>query len=86
MKAETLFNKTARGKAEMEARSHGLSARQRRVLILINGHNDVAELQRLVQLDDAIDIVGFLLAEGFIEPASGEPQSTSVAARDYSLG
>jgi hypothetical protein len=85
MKAETLFNKTAKGQAEMESRSHGLSARQRRVLILINGYNDVAELQRLVQFDDAIDIIGFLLTDGFIEPSSEEPQSTSVAARDYSL-
>lgn len=85
MKAETLFNKTAKGQAEMESRSHGLSARQRRVLILVNGDNNVAELQRLVQFDDAIDIIGFLLTDGFIEPSSGEPQSTSVAARDYSL-
>lgn len=69
----------------MESRSHGLSARQRRVLILVNGDNDVAELQRLSQLDDAIDILSFLLADGFIETATGEPPTTTVAARDYSL-
>ena len=85
MKADELFNKTAKGQAEMESRSHGLSARQRRVLILVNGINDVAELQRLVQLDDAIDILKFLVNGGFIEPESEDLTINSVAARDYSL-
>ena len=77
----------------MESREYGLSARQRRVLILVNGQNDVAELQRLVQFNDAIDILEHLHADGFIESASGNTDididSSSdtgfVAARDYSL-
>lgn len=87
MKPDELFNKTSKGQAEMESRRYGLSARQRRVLILVNGQNDVAELERLVQFNDAIDILGMLLADGFIESLSEDSTEspTTVAARDYAL-
>ena len=85
MNADEIFTKTPKGQAEMQSRTHGLSARQRRVLILVNGSNNVAELQRLVQFDDTIDILGFLLIDGFIEGDSEDWTASSVTARDYAL-
>jgi len=47
MNPDDIFCKTARGQIEIKTRAQGLSMQHRRVLILVNGSNDVAELKRL---------------------------------------
>ena len=55
--------------------------KERRVLILVNGANDCAELKRLSLCDDIISILQTLIDGGFIEDE--ESTVTSVAAQDY---
>lgn len=85
MKADDLFRKTIRGQDEIETRSNGLSMRHRRVLILVNGSNSLAELERISLCDNTAEILESLIAQGFIESGANTNASTTVAAQDYSL-
>lgn len=44
MAPDTVLTKTVRGKEEIETRAHGLSAMQRRLLILVDGQRTVAAI------------------------------------------
>lgn len=69
MQASDIFRKTARGQTEMETKSDALSLKQRRVLILVNGENDIERLKQLSLCDNTEEILDVLLAQGFIERA-----------------
>lgn len=69
---DVVYAKTARGRDELAQRSLGLHARQRSLLILVDGRKDVAALAALVPAGLAAS-VGELLALGLIAPASGVP-------------
>ncbi|MBS1155824.1 MAG: hypothetical protein H6R07_1748 [Proteobacteria bacterium] len=47
-----IYQKTLRGTNEINHRSNAISARLRRLLIVIDGRKDVGELRQLVPLDD----------------------------------
>lgn len=68
-----IFAKTAKGMAEMAARSGGLSPRVRRLLILVDGKRNIEELQALVQTDDIRISLGRLEEDGYIALLDGAP-------------
>jgi hypothetical protein len=64
-----VFGKTAKGTAELNARSGALSLSQRRLLILVDGVRDVEQLGTLVPsgLDDALRLLedgGYIVLAG----------------------
>lgn len=65
-----IFAKTAKGQEEVATRSGGLTPRQRRVLIMIDGKRTVDELRELLQADDLQHTLGMLEEEGHIVVAS----------------
>ena len=65
-----VFTKTPKGQEEIARRSGGLTPRQRRVLIFIDGKRTVAELREMVQSDDLQHTLGMLEEEAYIEVAS----------------
>jgi len=85
MNPDDIFCKTARGLAEIKTRSQALSMQHRRVLILVNGSNDVAELKRLSLYEDVADILLSLVANGFIKAGSDVSPGSATAAQDYSI-
>ena len=44
MAPDTVLNKTVRGREEIQTRAHGLSAMQRRLLILVDGQRTVGAI------------------------------------------
>lgn len=75
-----VFAKTARGQEEITAKSGGLTPRQRRVLIFIDGKRSVDELREMLQSDDLQHTLGLLEEAGFIEVATvATPAGVAVA-------
>lgn len=65
--AAVVFRKTAKGTEEMEKRVHGLPAKVRRLLILIDGKRSIDQLRELAPSDDLTHTLGMLEEDGFIE-------------------
>lgn len=71
-----VFAKTAKGQIEVAARTGGLTPRQRRVLIMVDGKRTVDGLREMLQSDDLQHTLGLLEEEGYIElapEACGKP-------------
>lgn len=64
-----VFVKTALGQQEINSRAAGLTPRQRRVLIFVDGRRSVDELRELAQSDDLQHTLGMLEEAGLIEVA-----------------
>lgn len=71
-----LYVKTDKGREEIETRASGLSARMRRVLILVDGQRTVADLmsQTGLSLDadallDELEVQGFIARSGSVSTA-----------------
>lgn len=64
---QLVFGKTARGAAEVSARSGGLSLGARRVLIMIDGKRTVADLAPLARTGEISSIIEQLEAQGFVQ-------------------
>jgi hypothetical protein len=62
-----IFHKTTLGYEEVASRAHGLSARLRRCLILIDGKRNMRELMALLPGDDLSSLIQSLEVDGFIE-------------------
>ena len=72
MPSTVVYAKTAKGRAEIEARQHGLPARARRLLILVDARRTVPELATLSALGNDVHApLGDLLDGGFICPVGG---------------
>jgi hypothetical protein len=82
VQAKDIYHKTTKGQAEIETRSGGLTMKQRRVLILVNGANDTAELTRMSLCDDVADILQTLAENGFIDDG-GAMTTTAIRAQNY---
>jgi hypothetical protein len=93
MKASDIFQKTAGGLSEIGNRSDALTVKQRRVLILVNGKNDISTLRKLSLCKDIVEILDTLLRQGFIDRVGGGtaydyapdttlPQVPETSARD----
>lgn len=88
-----VFAKTQKGQEELTAKSGGLTPRQRRVLIMVDGKRSVDELREMLQADDLQHTLGLLEESGFIEvravmdatgatqPAPAEPMPSITAFR-----
>lgn len=61
------FAKTAKGHDEISTKAGGLTPRQRRVLIMIDGKRTVDELRSMLLADDLQHTLGMLEEDGFIE-------------------
>jgi hypothetical protein len=85
MNPDDIFYKTARGQAEIKTGAQGLSMQHRRVLILVNGSNDVAELKRLSLYENAADILQSLAANGFIKAGPDASPGPASHAKDYAI-
>lgn len=70
-----IFAKTAKGQEELTARSAGLTPRQRRVLIMVDGRRSVDELRDLLQTDDLQHTLGLLEESGLIEMSSVQDEA-----------
>jgi len=62
----TIYRKTDKGTREVADRASGLENPARRLLIMIDGNRDVAELSAYVRPGELKSALGRLLAEGFI--------------------
>lgn len=62
-----LFAKTPQGVAEVEKRAAGLTPRQRRVLIMIDGKRTVDELAAMALIEDLPGTLALLTEGGLIE-------------------
>lgn len=62
----TIFGKTEAGRVEFVQRSAGLTARQRAVLILIDGQKALGEIETWLGEDDMLEAVEALLRKGLV--------------------
>ncbi|MDP3638102.1 MAG: helix-turn-helix domain-containing protein [Azonexus sp.] len=91
-----IFAKTPKGHEEITVKAGGLTPRQRRVLIMIDGKRTVDELRDMLQTSDLQNTLGLLEDSGFIEllsikdaqgvpqPVSDQPQASITAFRPAS--
>ncbi len=61
-----IFEKTAKGRSEMELKSKDLSMRERRVLILVNGERAASLIKEQSMFDNVIEILERLEQQGYI--------------------
>ena len=74
-----IFAKTQKGHDEITSKAGGLTPRERRVLIFVDGKRTVDDLRGMLQSDDLQHTLGMLEEVGYIEVAgvkndAGEPQ------------
>ena len=80
MIASEIFYKTAKGQSEVESRTNALSMKERRVLILVNGENNTATLEKLSLCENIADILQTLLSGGFIQRQAGSAETAAAPA------
>lgn len=80
-----VFAKTAKGLEEIASRAGGLTPRQRRVLIFVDGRRTVEELRGMLQSDDLQHTLGLLEESGYIELAAVTDAQGKAAAVDGPL-
>jgi len=73
MVAERIFAKTDKGRAEVAERSIGLTARQRSVLIMIDGRKPCGVLMDVMAAQSLLPILDQLVALQLIAPAGPPP-------------
>ena len=75
--SDLVFRKTEKGVLELRHRTHGLNARVRQVLILLDGHRRVADLCRMLPEDELnqhlsnLEGGSFIAREGAPQPVAG---------------
>ena len=62
-----IFAKTQKGHDEITSKSGGLTPRERRVLIFVDGKRTVDDLRGMLQSDDLQHTLGMLEEVGYIE-------------------
>lgn len=78
--AQQVYQRTAKGEAEIATRAHHLPARQRSVLVTVAGGLTGQELlRRAMALGDGQAMVEALLADGFIAASATTPVSAKSA-------
>ena len=75
-----MYEKTSNGQQEINANAAGLSMMERRILILINGENDVETVAKLSLCDDIDSVVNRLLELDLIEPTGATPSKVNGSA------
>jgi hypothetical protein len=80
--AGEIFEKTAKGRSEMEINSKALSMRERRVLILVNGERSASLIKEQSMFNNVIEILERLEQLGYIgrnAPASHPTEQIGAA-------
>lgn len=67
---DAIFAKTPKGHEEIGTKAGGLTPRQRRVLIMVDGKRTVDELREILQTDDLQHTLGLLEEASFIQLTS----------------
>jgi hypothetical protein len=75
-----LWHRTRDGNAELRSARHALNARQRQLLILIDGRRGPSELARLFAASDLASGLALLIRLGLIAQADGDAPVTASAA------
>ncbi len=75
-----VFAKTQKGHEEITTKAGGLTPRQRRVLIFIDGKRSVDDLRGMLQADDLQHTLGMLEEDGYIAVSSVLTQQGKVSA------
>jgi len=76
----TVFGKTAAGRAELSRRSVELPARQRSVLILLDGRRTLAEIDTWLPEDEMLAAIESLVRRGLVAIGGDMPQQAPEAA------
>lgn len=76
----TVFGKTDAGRAELGQRSAGLTARQRSVLILLDGQKPLGQIESWLQEDEMLEAVEGLLRRGMAGIVAAPPSVASTGA------
>jgi len=76
----TVFGKTEAGRVEFVQRSAGLTARQRAVLILMDGQKALGEIETWLGEDEMLEAVEALLRKGLVGISSAPPAATPARA------
>ena len=87
MNTNDMYDKTSTGQREVNENASGLSMMERRVLILVNGENDVEKLAKLSLCEDIEAVVDRLLELEMVEvtePTHVETEAPAEAANDAS--
>ena len=79
MDLASIYRKTEKGKQEVSQRPFVLEGQARRLLILIDGQRNSAELAVYVRAGEFESTLERLLADGYVEAADGEPDPARVA-------
>ena len=76
-----VYHKTAKGAEAIATRQHGLTPKQRSILIMVDGRRGFEELARITQaLGDPDQLLGQLLDAGLIEPVAGSAAPAPAAS------
>lgn len=86
LRSSVIYAKTARGHEEVSMRSFGLTPKQRRVLIMMNGKKHLDAIAGFIPLSELREAVPFLLAEMFIEAISEEAVNKKEEKEDLPVG
>lgn len=76
----TVFAKTGAGRVEVEQRAAGLTARQRAVLILLDGRRSTGDIETWLAQEDMLAAIEALLRKGLVTIVSAPPAVAAVAA------
>ena len=79
MEDPAIYRKTDKGKQEVAGRAFGLESHLRRLLIMIDGQRDAAELSVYVRAGELESALARLAAQGFVETV-GDDRVVSRAA------
>jgi len=79
MRADEVFQKTVSGRSEVNEKSAGLSMRERRVLILINGQRTLSQVQKMSLVETIDTVIDKLLSLNLVEPLRADSRITSTA-------
>jgi hypothetical protein len=86
MQRNVIYHKSAKGTEAIATRQHGLSPKQRSLLIMIDGKRSFDDLIGLSQLlGDTEQLLGQLLDQGFIEPGASVAPAPAVSTAPASL-
>lgn len=83
--ADVVYTKTAQGRLEVARRSAGLGARQRSVLIMLDGHKSAGALATLMPMAQLARILDELAGLGLIAPAADTAPVPTAASDDARL-
>ena len=75
-----VFAKTQKGHEEITTKAGGLTPRQRRVLIFVDGKRSVDDLRGMLQADDLQHTLGMLEEDGYIAVSSVLTKQGKVSA------